>query len=62
MNLTLKPYTMPFLLLQNEEGKKKTLYFIKSKNVSSPSLTVTLAMNMWITQVTSEQAENHPGK
>lgn len=56
---------MPFLLLQNEEGwggGGGEDYFIRRKNIFSLSSRVTLAMVMWITQVASEQAENHPGK
>lgn len=36
MNPTLKPHTMSFLLLQNEEGGIKALYFIERKNVFFP--------------------------
>lgn len=52
-----KPYTMP-LLLRNEEMEKRC-FILPKENVFSPPSRVTLAMNMWITQVTSEAAENH---
>jgi len=55
-------YKSIIIVVQNEEERKKDTLFYQRRKCFFPSSGVTLAMNMWITEVNSKQAENHLGK